>query len=80
MKIKKGVQPTFLFAKKNIEKKNSVRLNKTDKKKEVTMRRLEEIKYIKKGVRRNAKGRPEIKMRLVNKQTRWCKQRCTSKP
>lgn len=47
MKIKKGVQPTFLFAKKNIEKKNSVRLNKTDKKKEVTVGRLEEIKVYK---------------------------------
>lgn len=47
MKIKKGVQPTFLFAKKNIEKKNSVRLNKTDKKKEVTEGRLEEIKVYK---------------------------------
>lgn len=28
LKIKRGVQPTFLYSKKNMEKKNAVRLKK----------------------------------------------------
>lgn len=79
MKIKKGVQPTFLFAKKNIEKKNSVRLNKTDKKKEVTMRRLEEIKVYKERSKEKRLGKTGNN-NATSQQTRWCKQRCTSKP